>query len=292
MAYSDNDYQEGASLAGNYPFVNPYAKGGILRPRIDKIDKCQMLASIGYTVAVGGATTTITPITGNETPDLDFYRVEITDNENPNRAMKSLDLNNRSTPFVVDTSILNPALPWTLFFFGNEDYQTGDAGCRLDYCKDLGIIGVTGGSGDTIPSIADWENVSFRLRLQDTDDLAFTLFPSGGVKIKDGSSINLNDYTTSPKLVNTGSYRFYLDMRRITKSPIAQTPTPASTAAYSAFTDTVTFPWAVSKGYTQVLESLTIATGVAGAQTGTMTVLVPGEGTKPSVSFTINIDVA
>jgi hypothetical protein len=291
MAYTDNDYKEGNSLAENYPFVNPYAKGGILQPRIDQIDKCQYLASVGYSVAVGGATTTITPITGNLSPDLDFYRVEITDNENP-RAVGSLDLNNRTTPFVIDTSGLNTAKPWVLFFYGNDDYQTGDAGCRRDYCEDLGIIGIAGGSGDTIPPITKWWNISFRLRLQDTDDPAFTLFPSGGVRIKDGGSINLNDYTTSPKLVNAGSYRFYLDMKRITKSPIAQTPTPALTAAYSAFTDTVTFPWAVSKDYTQVLESLTIATGVAGAKTGTMTVNVPGEGTKPSVSFTINIDVA
>lgn len=287
---ADNNYVEGNSIAENYPFTNPYAQGGAIQLRIEKIDKCAYLASFGYVVAAGGATLTVTPITGNLQPDLDYYRVEVSDGLNE-QVSNSLDLANRTTPFVVNTSTLDPNLPWTMFFYGADDYQVGDAGCSLPYKVELGIIGVVGGSGDTIPPLAKWENVSFRLMFESSDDAAFTLFPVAGVDIKDGGTININDYSTVAKLVNLGVYKFKLEMKRIAQAPIASTPTPANNDAYASFANTVTFPYAIPKQYTEVLNALTIKTDVAGVKSGTMTVLVPGEGTKPSVSFTITTDV-
>lgn len=288
---ADNDYKEGNSLSDNYAFTNPYAQGGAIRLKIDKIEKCEYLASFGYVVAVGGATVTVTPITGNTQPDLEYYRVEVSDGLNT-QVVNQLDLANRTTPFVINTSTLDINREWTIFFYGADDYQTGDAGCSLDYKKELGVIAILGGSGDTIPTLAKWENVSFRLKLDSTDDAAFTLFPTGGVDIKDGGTFNVNDYTTNPLLVNGGSYKFKVEVKRLAQSPIASLPTPASNDAWTSFANTVTFPFPIPKEYTEALNALTIKTSVAGPFNGTMTVLVPGEGTKPSVSFTITTDVA
>jgi len=287
---ADNNYVEGNSLADNYAYTNPYAQGGAIKLKIDKIDNCEYLASFSYVVAAGGATLTATPITGNLQPDLDHYRVEVSDGIT--QVANSLVLASPTAAFVVNTSTLNPNNPWTMFFYGANDYQVGDVGCSLDYKVELGIIGVIGGSGDTVPPLTKWKNVSFRLMLASTDDAAYTGFPTAGVDIEDGGTININDYSTVAQLVNLGVYTFTLQMKRLTQAPIAATPTPANNDAYSSFASTVTFPWAVPKQYTEALNALTIKTDVAGVKSGTMTILVPGEGTKPSVSFTITTDVS
>jgi hypothetical protein len=200
-------------------------------------------------------------------------------------------LDNRTTPFVIDTSTLDTSKEWTLFFYGNDDYQTGDTGCRLDYWKSMGIIGITGGSGDTIPPITKWENVSFRLVLTSTNDPVLTNFPTGGVDIKDGATINLNDYATA-QLTQGSSTVFSLQMKRLAQSPVAAVPTLASNAVWLGFANTVTFPWAVTKGYTEVINTMDLETSNSGVFTEALTVLVPGEGTKPSVSFNTTIEVA
>ena len=286
----DNNYKEGNTLADNYPFTAPYAKGGGIRLRIPKIDHCEFLASFGWVVPAGGATMTVTPITGNDGPDLDFYRVEVADGKNK-RAAASLDLNNRTAPFVVDTSTLDASASWDVFFYGNYDYQTGDAGCRLDYCDTLGVVGITGGAGDTIPALIDWENVSFRLVLTSTNDPVLTKFPTGGVDIKDGATIDLNDYATA-QLTQGSATVFSLQMKRLTKAPMAAQPTLPTNTVWLSFVGNVTFPWAVPKQYAEAINTMNLETSNSGVFSETMTVLVPGEGTKPSVSFTTTIDVA
>ena len=286
----DNNFKEGNSLATNYPFVNPYAQGGALQPRIDQIDKCRYLASFGYVVNGSGTEMQITPITGNDGPDLNFSTVEVTDDLNP-RVSGSLDLNNRTAVFSIDTSTLDPNRDWTVFFMGNYDYQVADAKCRLLYCKVIGKIGATGLSGDTIPPLARWENVSFRLMLTSTDDPVLTKFPTGGVDIKDGHTININDYATA-QLTQGSATVFSLQMRRIAEAPMAAQPTLPTNAVWVSFVDNVTFPWAVPKRYAEAINTMELKTANSGVFSETMTVLVPGEGTKPSVSFTTKIDVA
>jgi hypothetical protein len=286
----DNNYKEGNTLANNYPFTAPYAQGGGMRLRIDKIDHCEYLASFGYVVAAGGATATITAITGHDGPDLDFYRVEFSDGLNEPVA-NSLDKQNPTNPFIVNTSSLDSTREWTMSFFGNYDYQTGEAGCRLDYCRDLGKIAIAGGSGNTIPTLAKWENVAFRLMLTSTNDPELSLFPAGGVEIKDGETININDYATA-QLTQGSATVFSLQMKRLTQAPMAAQPTLPTNTVWLSFVDNVTFPWAVPKRYAEAINTMELETSNSGVISETMTILVPGEGTKPSVSFTTKIDVA
>ncbi len=288
---ADNNYNEDNSLGDNYLYTNPYAEWGVMKLKIDKIDCCDYLASVGFVVAPGGATTTITPLTGNTSADLKYYRVEIYDGNTC--VANSLDLANKTTPFVVNTSTLDATAEWTLMFLGCEGGNIGDAGCELCYKKHLGAIGVAGGSGDTIPPASKWQNVSFKLFLGTTNDPAFTSFPMEGVEIADGGVININDYlTTGTELLNGGIYEFSLQMKKIGQEPVASQPTPASNSAYDSFADTVVFPYAITTDFVEVVNAIKVATAVAGVQSGTMTVAVANEGVKPSVSFTITTDVA
>ena len=286
----DNNFIEGNSLADNNLFTNPYAQGGAIALRWDKVEKCQYLASVSFVVDAGGAITTITPITGNLSADLRYYRVQITDGTL--EIANSLDLANRTTPFALNTSTLDTSKEWTLFFYGEDDTIVGDAGCGLDYKKSLGIIGIAGGTGDTIPPSSKWVNVSFRMFLESSNDGAFTLFPVDGVDIADGGTININDFSTDPKLVNGGVYKFTLRIKKLGISPVASQPTPANNDAYTSFADTVSFPFAISREYVEIINDFTIKTSVAGVQSGTMTIDVANEGVKPSVSLTITTDVA
>lgn len=288
---ADNNFIEGNSLADNNLFTNPYAQGGAIALRWDKIELCQYLASLSFVVAAGGATTTITPITGNLSPDLEYYRVQISDGSTP-QVVNSLDLTNRTTPFVVNTSTLDSSKPWTLFFYGRDNGIIGDVGCSLAYKEELGIIGVIGGSGDTIPSSSKWVNVSYRMFFESTDDAAFTLFPVDGVDIADGGTININDFSTADQLVNGGVYKFKLRIKKLGISPTATQPIPANNDAYTTFSNTVSFPYAISREFVEIINDLTIKTDVAGVKSGTMTMLVANEGTRPTVSLTITTDVA
>ena len=287
---ADNNYNEGNSLGDNYLYTNPYAEGGVMALKINKTDNCNYLASFSYVVPAGGATLTATPLTGNTSSDLKYYRVEVYDGTKT--VANSLLLSAPTAAFVVNTSTLDPTAPWTMFFFGSDGGIVGDVGCSLDYKKSLGVIGVAGGSGDTIPPSSKWNNVSYKMLFVSTDDAAFTGFPTEGVDIADGGIININDYSTVAQLVNTGSYVFKIQMKKIGNQPVASTPTPANNDAYSGFTAGVTYPYALSKTFVDVLATLTIKTDVAGVKSGTMTFAVANEGVKPTVSFTITTDVA
>lgn len=289
---ADNNFNEANSEGDNRLLTNPYAPKSGLVLKVHKIDHCNYLASVSYVVAAGGATTTITPITGNLSPDLEYYRVEIADGAGNPCVANSLDFANPANPFVIDTSSLDISTPWTLYFYGAEKSVAGDVPCELDYKKDLGIIGSTGGSGDTIP--AAWENVTVRIRLTATDDPSYTLFPAEGVIVENGGTINFSDYTTdlSGLLVNGGQYEYAVDIKKIGTSPIASNATPLTNSVYSAFTNTVPTPYTIGMDYAEFLNTLTIDTSVASTNTEVMTIPLTNEGVVPAYSLTMTTGVA
>lgn len=289
---ADNNYKEGNNIGDNYPYTNPYAKGGVVKLQIGKTAGCDYLASFSYVVAAGGATLTATPLTGNTSANLKYYTVEVYDGIKC--VAGQLLLSARTAAFVVDTSTLVKENPWQIRFSGCEGGNVGDAGCSLKYAKDLGVIAVAGGSGDTIPSSDKWKNITFRMMLESTDDANFTEFPVGGVDIADGGSININDYLAAgtTTLTNGKVYKFKLQSKQITKSPTISVPTPAANDAYTSFASTVTFPYLLPSDYVEILNAVTIKTSVNGVKSGVMTFGVANEGVKPSVSLTINTEVA
>jgi len=289
---ADNNYQEGNSIENNYAFTNPYAcpTNGLKIKGIDKVDCCSYLASFSYVVAAGGATTTITPITGNESGDLNHYGVCIYDGVN--RVCGSLSLAAPATPFVIDTSSLNPSAAWCLEFSGAVGQKVGDAPCGLSYLVDLGAVGVAGASGNTIP--ANWVNVSFLLLLTSTDDPNFNDFPVDGLEIADGETVDLTQFLDSgTKLANGSSTIFTIQMKKLTQQPsLDAAPTVPTNDVFASFVDTVSFPYAVRQNFAEVTNTVTIETAVAGTFSEAITYTMTNEGVKPSVSFTLTTDVA
>lgn len=290
---ADNNYKEGNSLGDNYVQTNPYAcSTNALKISIDKVDCCQYYASFGYVIAAGGAITTITPLTGNTGTDLNYYRVSVSDGTNT--VANSLDLANPTVAFVINTSTLNPAAAWTLSFAGSEGGDAGDAACGLCYDLNVGVVGVAGASGDSIP--ASWVNVSYLLLLTSTDDPNFNLFPALGLDIADGESVDLTQFLDggATQLTNASTTIFTLQMKKRELQPsISAAPTVDNgNAVFASFANTVSYPHGVEKNFEEILNAVTIATGVAGTHTETMTFLLTNEGVKPSVSFTLTTDVA
>jgi hypothetical protein len=287
MAFNENN-----SISDLEVLTNPYAnKSNALQVvGLSKLGDCQptYYASVSYVVAAGGATTTITPLTGNDSAALNYYRVEIYDGTNT--ATAQLDILNPTNPFVVNTSSLDASANWTLFFYGSEDGSIGSAACELDYKVELGAIGVAGGSGDTIP--ASWKNVEILLLLTSSSDANFTKFPSGGVAIAANQSINLNDYSTAAQLVNGGSYIFTIQMKKRGTQPVAAAPTLPTNDVFASVANTVAFPYGVTKNYVEVNNAVTIATGVAGQFSEAISYALTGDEVVVSVSFTLSTDVA
>jgi len=287
MAFNENN-----SISDLEVLTNPYAdqSNSMEVIGLSKLGDCQptYYASVSYVVAAGGATTTITPLTGNDSAALNYYRVEIYDGSNTVTAQ--LDLANPSVAFVVDTSSLDVSASWTLFFYGAEDGGLSKAACELDYKVELGAIGVAGGSGDTIP--ARWKNVEILLLLSSTDDASFTKFPSGGVAIAANQSIDLNSYTTAAQLVNGGSYIFTIKMKKRGTAPVAAAPTLPTNDVFASVANTVAFPYAVTKNYVEVNNAVTIASGVAGQFSEAISYALTGDEVAVSVSFTLSTDVA
>ncbi len=285
-------YKEGNSISDLEVLTNPYANqsNALQVIGINKLGDCQptYYASVSYVVAAGGATTTITPLTGNDSAALNYYRVEVYDGENT--ATAQLDLLNPTNPFVVDTSSLDASANWTLLFYGSEGGDVNIASCELDYKVELGAIGVAGGSGDTIP--ASWKNVEILLLLTSSSDASFTKFPSGGVAIAANQSINLNDYSTAAQLVNGGSYIFTIQMKKRGTNPVAAAPTLPTNAVFASVANTVVFPYTVLKTYAEVNNTVTIATGVAGQHSEAISYVLTGDEVVVSVSFTLTTDVA
>ncbi len=289
---ADNNYVEGNSMQDQYALTNPFAcPTNVAKLKgIEKVDCCSYLATFSYVVAAGGATTTITPITGNESGDLNHYRVCVYDGVN--RVCGSLDLANPTNPFVIDTSSLNPSAAWCLEFDGAVGQKVGDAPCGLCYPVDLGAVGVAGVSGNTIPS--NWVNVSFLLKLTSTDDVNFTEFPVDGLEIADGETVDLTQFLSSGTTLANGSATiFTIEMKKLTQSPsLDAAPTVPTNDVFASFVDTVSFPYAVQQNFAEVTNTVTIATGVNGSFSEAITYTMVNEGIKPSVSFTLETEIA
>ena len=290
---ADNNYKESNSLGQNYVLTNPYAcPSNALKLSVDKVAYCQYYASFSYVVAAGGASVTITPLTGNSSADLNYYRVSVSDGSKT--VANSLDLASPAAAFVINTSTLDPSAPWSLAFAGSEGGDVGDAGCSLCYELKLGVVGIAGGSGNSIP--ASWVNVSFELLLTSTDDPNFNLFPADGVAIADGESVDLTQYLDggATQLTNGSATIFTLKLRKRELQPsVSAAPTvDTANAVFASFASTVAYPYAIEKNFEEVLNTVTIATGVAGQFSEAMTFLLSNEGVKPSVSFTLTTDVA
>lgn len=282
---ADNNFLETNSQGDNRLPSNPYASNNGLIPKMSKIDYCNYLASFSYVVASGGATLTATPLTGHLGTDLNHYRVEVVDTHGT-VATGSLSLAARTTPFIVDTSVLDVNTSWTMLFYGSENSSSGgDVPCGLQYKKVLGVIGTTGGSGTTVPS--PWVNVSFLIKLAATDDGNYNNFPSEGVEVVDGGSIDLTSYSDVGEFSASTNTLFTVQMKRIGYGPqIAAAPTQSTGDVYSAFTDANSYPYAISLQYSDVLTSLTADTTAPGSFTDVLTFAIVGEAVKPSVSFT------
>lgn len=284
-------FKEGNSISDLGVLTNPFANAGNAMEviGIKQFDGCQYLAVVSYVVAAGGATATITPVTGNLGADLNYYTVSISDGTNT--VVNQLDLTNRTTPFVINTSTLDPNAAWTLMFSGAEGGNVKDAPCELCYNVNLGIIGVAGGSGDTVPS--KWTNVSFLLKLTSTDDVNFTLFPADGVEIANGEVIDLTKYLSSgTQLANGSATIFTIEMKKKGTEPVASAPTLPTNDVFASVANTVTFPYGLTKLFVETNNAVTIETGSAGTFSEAISYALTGDGIDVSVSFTLTTDVA
>jgi len=289
---TDNGYVEGALDGSNFFLpINPYANAGnVVQMKGFKIDDKRFWASVQYVVAAGGATTTITPLTGNTSGDLSYYRVEISDGVTT--AVASLDFDNRTTAFVVDTSVLVTTNTWTLYFYGAETSNFGSAPEPLSYKKELPAnVGVSGVTGNTIPS--NWVNVQLKLNLTSTDDADFTLFPADGLIINQGDTVALLDYlATNTELVNGGAYVFSLQAKKIGSSPSMAAMTSSNTDVIESKVAAQTFPYALTQTWKNIYTALTIETDVAGSDSSLQTITLTGEGVVASFTFTMTATTA
>ena len=288
----DNGFVDGAYNASQqFLPVNPWAdKENAIVMRGLKSHCCNYLASFGYNIAVGGATTTITPLTGNLSSKLRYYRVEITDGKNT--AVGALDLGNRTAAFVINTSILDANAAWTIGFFGAESNGVGVADCYLPYKIQLCCrTALTGVIGDSIPS--DWLNVQLRLKLTSTDDANFSLFPADGLVINQGDVIDLTAYKpTTGTLVQNGSYIFSVEIKKIGNEPTVPAAPFITTGNVIASWANAPYPFLILTNFTEVLSTLTLNTTAIGAFTDKMTFQLTNEGVTPSFDFTATSVVA
>jgi hypothetical protein len=292
---ADNNYQEGNSIEDLKAFTNPYAcpTNSLKLKGIKHVGCCNYLASFGYVIAAGGATTTITPLTGNTSADLRYYRVTVSDGSIS--VANELDLASPTVAFVVDTSSLDASAAWTISFAGALAGGLGNADCSLCYdihlCCGAAIAGV---SGDSIP--ADWVNVSFLLKLTSAADANFTLFPTDGLEIADGESVDLTQFLSggATQLTSASNLVFTIEMRKLTNSPsVTLAPTVNdSNSVFASFANTVSYPYAIEPSFDEVNNAVAIEDATPGQFTETITYLLSSEGVVPSVSFTLVTDVA
>jgi hypothetical protein len=181
-----------------------------------------------------------------------------------------------------------------LSFAGSEGGDAGDAGCGLCYDLAIGVVGVAGGSGDSIP--ASWVNVSFALLLTSTNDPNFNLFPTLGLEVADGETVDLTQFLDggATQLTNASATIFTLQMKKRELQPsVSAAPTvDAANAVFASFANTVSYPYGIEKNFEEVLNAVTIATGVAGTFSEAMTFLISNAGVKPTISLTLTTDVA
>lgn len=286
---ADNNYVEGNSQADSYALTNPYAcpSNFAKLKGIDKVDCCNYLASFQYAIASGGATTTITPLTGNASGDLNYYTVCVYDGKN--RVCGQLDTANPTTPFVIDTSSLDAGASWCLEFSGAVGGSVGDAACDLEYQKEVGSPAAGAINGNTIP--ANWNNVSFVLNLTSTDDANFTGFPAAGLAVASGDTLDLSEYLATGTTLGSGKiYVFTLDAKKLGYNPQLASAPSYDAAVVASHTDDVSFPYSLSKTAKQVASAITLVTTV-GVKSGDVSYPLSGDASNAS-SFTLSYEVA
>lgn len=280
----DNNFKEGNSLQDNNLPANPYAQGGIIHNLFPQIQRCDFYASFQYAVDASGSAITITPLTGNLSGDLRYYRVEVSDGQGTTAVANSLDLANRATPFVINTSTLNPNVLWKVFFYGEDGRKVADVGCSLDYV--IHIDNPKSATGNSIPPVEKWDNVKFLLKLYSTTDGDFTLFPTEGVELSRNAVINMQDYSLNNGLKDSEGYEFKLFAYKVGLLPSMALPIGSSDVV-STVSNNVTFPYAISDSLVDVAD-IVIETATAGTFTGTLSSVLTNEGVTPSISITIN----
>ena len=280
----DNNYVQGGNgLGDNYLPANPYAPKGVLVNKFPQLDCCKYYASVGYVVSANGSNTTISPLTGNLSGDLRYYRVEIY--EGGKCKTGELDLNNRTTDFVIDTSTLDSTKEWVFSFYGSLGTQVGEVGCQCKYnwtvCKPQSA------AGDTIPNVESWDNVKFLLKFVTSTDAAYTLFPVEGIELSRNAVVSLQDYSTDSQLLDSEGYEFKLFAKKTGLSPAIGVPTVGTGETISTVSGNVTFPFPLSTKYVDIAD-LVAETGTAGAFSDTLTSILTNEGVTPSIQVTIN----
>lgn len=280
----ENNYvQGGKGLGDNYLPANPYAAKGMLVNKFPQLDGCAFYASIGWAVAADGLTATITPLTGNLSGDLRYYRVEIGDGQNTVTAQ--LDLLNRTTNFVVNTSTLVSNIPWTFAFYGEDGTIVGEVGCGVGYT--WLVSSPKGATGDTIPNVNSWDNVRYLLKLDASSDAAYTLFPSEGVELSRNSAINLQEYSTNGFIANGESYEFKLFAKKVGLNPSIAIPVAPTAEVINAVAGNVTFPFPLSTDYVDIAD-LEIETATPGTFSEALSSVLTNEGVTPSIQVTFN----
>lgn len=283
---ADNNYVDGAKdLGSNYLSANPYAEKGMLINKFPQVDNCKYYASVQYLVDGTGASATITPLTGNLGGDLRYYRVEIYDGKNT--VTGELDLNNRTTDFVIDTSTLNPNVEWIFAFYGSDDAIVGDVGCDVAY--KWAVASPINATGDTVPPVSAWDNVKFLIKLVSSTDANYTLFPDAGVELSRDSVINLQDYSVNSELLNGESYEYKLFAKKVGLNPSIGTPTivNGTNEAISSVVNNVTFPFPLSTEYKDIA-NLEAETGTTGSFSDLLKSDLINEGVTPFIQVKIS----
>ena len=243
---------------------------------------CVLLAVFEYAVSGGGASIQLTPLTGNDSADLKYYRFTIFDKFG-NSVGGELDLANPTVAIDVDTSALDANGDWMIKFAACK--QEGTEECSIGY--DLKIYNpASNPSGNSTP--AAYENVTFLLTLNQTDDLNFTEFPAEGLEIKDGDIVDFNAFLSGATQLTGTQYNFDLLLKKCWYSPTANIPTGVDQAVFDSFT-AVTYPVAISNAGVVVAEEL-LLTISSGQFSEVLTVTLNNEGVQPSISFTGKTD--
>lgn len=114
--YNNND------KARTYPYA--CVGNGLQLVGFPRLAPSDYKAEYNITVAAGGGSVTITPVSGNTDANLKSYKAQIFAKEAPQVAFGSLDLGNPANPFVIDTSVLDASKDWVLRFFASKQGST------------------------------------------------------------------------------------------------------------------------------------------------------------------------
>ena len=245
-----------------------------------------LLAVYSYEVKDGGGSIEFTPLTGNDSADLKYYRWSVVD-QYGNAEGVALDLDNPNTAVTVNTSTLAANGPFTIKFAACK--LNGQEEASVSY--DMMINDITSNpSGNSTP--VNYENVAMLLKLTSTDDANFTLFPVDGLEIKSGQVIDLVDYLDAATKIGTGkSLIFSLEASKCWYEPTADEPSFPTNDVVASATAEPSYPIALSVDYKQILSGITIETATPGLFSEVVTTALNAEGVQPSFYFTLKTNI-